>query len=346
MEVQVDVAIIGAGPIGIELAIAFKKHGIRFVQFDKGQIGQIIYDYPPQTHFFSSSERIGIAGIPIQTLNQQKCTREEFLAYLRTCVLEHQISINAFEDVVNVSKQKDKFILKTVSASGRKIYQTKYVVFATGGTATSRLLNVPGENLPHVSKKMEDPHIYFQKNVAIIGSRNSAVEWALRCFHAGAKVTLVSRRELFDELHVKYWLLPELKGLIKEGKINCIFSHHVIEIMPDSLKIATEQGVITEIPTDFVIKAIGFLSDISLLKQLGVAISENDVPSFNENTMETNIENTFVMGTVTGGTQIRFKVFIENSHIHVQKIAETIGQRLNKVISFSSKSISHNTPEQ
>jgi len=55
-----DAAIIGVGPIGIELLIALKKYGISFLQFDKSQIAQIIYDFLPQTNFFSSSERIAI----------------------------------------------------------------------------------------------------------------------------------------------------------------------------------------------------------------------------------------------------------------------------------------------
>ena len=36
------VAIIGAGPIGLELAVAFKRAGIDYVQFDAGQIGSTI----------------------------------------------------------------------------------------------------------------------------------------------------------------------------------------------------------------------------------------------------------------------------------------------------------------
>jgi len=71
-----EAAIIGAGPLGIELAIALKLAGISYVQFDKGQVGQMIANFPPQTRFFSSSERISLSGIPIQTLDQQKCSRE------------------------------------------------------------------------------------------------------------------------------------------------------------------------------------------------------------------------------------------------------------------------------
>ena len=192
---------------------------------------------------------------------------------------------------------------------------------------------------------MNDPHLYFQKNVAIIGSRNSAVEWALRCFHAGSIVTLISRRELFDAAHVKYWLLPELKSLVKEEKIKCIFNSEVTEILPDRIVLSSGGNVIC-VPADFVIKAIGFESDADILKKAGIHVSSNDVPSYHSETMETNIENAYVMGTATGGTQINFKVFIENCHDHAYKILEAIGKKMEKDINVTRKDISIESPEQ
>jgi thioredoxin reductase (NADPH) len=48
-------AIIGAGPLGLELAIAFKQAGISYIQFDKGQVAEAIFRFPASTQFFSSS---------------------------------------------------------------------------------------------------------------------------------------------------------------------------------------------------------------------------------------------------------------------------------------------------
>ena len=62
---ETKVAVIGAGPIGIETAIELQKAGVDFLHFDKGQIGSTIMRYPPGTVYFSSPERICIAGIPI-----------------------------------------------------------------------------------------------------------------------------------------------------------------------------------------------------------------------------------------------------------------------------------------
>src|SRR4051794_17186578 len=68
-----QVAIIGAGPLGIELAVALKRAGISCLHFDAKQIGYTISWFPPQTRFFSSNERIAIAGVPLQTADQMKC---------------------------------------------------------------------------------------------------------------------------------------------------------------------------------------------------------------------------------------------------------------------------------
>src|SRR3982750_4746883 len=95
-----DVAVIGAGPIGLELAVALKRAGIEYLHFDAKQIGYTISWFAPQTRFFSSNERIAIAGVPLQTPDQGKCTREQYLAYLRGVVQEFDLRVNTYEPVV------------------------------------------------------------------------------------------------------------------------------------------------------------------------------------------------------------------------------------------------------
>src|SRR5438034_9982805 len=94
---RAEVGIIGAGPIGIELAVALKRAGIDYVHFDAKQIGYTISWFPPQTKFFSSNERIAIAGVPLNTADQSKATREEYLSYLRGVVQQFELEINTYE---------------------------------------------------------------------------------------------------------------------------------------------------------------------------------------------------------------------------------------------------------
>ena len=61
-----DVAIVGAGPIGLELAVALKRAGVDYLHFEAKQIGHTFTWWPRNTYFFSTTERIEIAGVPIQ----------------------------------------------------------------------------------------------------------------------------------------------------------------------------------------------------------------------------------------------------------------------------------------
>src|SRR5881227_3411033 len=97
-----EVAIVGAGPLGIELAVALQRAGISFIQFDARQIGYTISWFPPQTRFFSSNDRIAIAGVPLQTPDQMKSTREQYLAYLRAVVQQFDLKINTYEPVTDI----------------------------------------------------------------------------------------------------------------------------------------------------------------------------------------------------------------------------------------------------
>jgi thioredoxin reductase (NADPH) len=338
---QAHVAIIGAGPLGIELAVALKRAGISIVHFDAKQIGQTIAGFPPQTRFFSSNERIAIAGVPLQTPDQNKATREEYLTYLRTLVQQFDLRINTYEPVTGIERRPaGGFIITTSRHGADATYRADRIVLATGGTAKSRRLGVSGEDLPHVHAHWTDPHTYFQKKVLIVGGKNSAVETALRLHHAGAIVTLSYRRDKLPAKSIKYWLLPEISGLLKSGAIRDELGTIVRRITPGSVTLdwadgSRPQGLWSgddgpwEVETDFVIPQIGFVSDMTLCRLAGVQLNgEREVPSYDPETMETNVPGVFLCGTVVGGTQHRYEIFIENGHVHVDRIvAHLTGQR-------------------
>src|SRR5258706_12840488 len=124
-----EVAIIGAGPLGIELAVALQRAGISFIQFDAKQIGYTISWFPPQTRFFSSNERIAIAGVPLQTADQMKCTREQYLSYLRCVVQQFDLRINTYEPVTGIRRDPSgSLVLTTMSSAGQQTYSAETTV--------------------------------------------------------------------------------------------------------------------------------------------------------------------------------------------------------------------------
>src|SRR2546423_7350460 len=115
-----EVAIVGAGPLGIELAVALQRAGGSFIQFDARQIGYTISWFPAQTRFFSSNDRIAIAGVPLQTPDQTKCTREQYLAYLRGVVQQFELRVNTYESMVGIERGTEGFVITTRRAAGER----------------------------------------------------------------------------------------------------------------------------------------------------------------------------------------------------------------------------------
>jgi thioredoxin reductase (NADPH) len=323
-----DIAIVGAGPIGIELAVALKKEGINYLHFDARQVGFTISWFAPQTRFFSSNERIAIASVPLFTPDQTKCTREQYLAYLRTIVQEFDLHINTYEPVTTIRSGAEGFTLTTRRGAESREFIARKIVLATGGTERPRTLNVPGCDLPHVSHYFQDPHTYFRQRLLIVGGRNSAVEAALRSHHAGAHVAISYRRPAFDAASIKYWLWPEMNGLIGSGKLDAHLNSTVKEIRARDV-VLQENGRDVIVPADFVLLLIGYEADMSLCKMAGVELRDGgQVPAFNPATMETNVPGLYVAGTAVAGTQGKYSVFIENCHVHTQRImASLLGRK-------------------
>lgn len=324
---KTDVAIIGAGPIGLELAAALKREGLDYLHFEQGQIGQVMYSlFPVQTRFFSSADRIGIAGIPLRTLDQSKATREEYLTYLRTVVETYDLEIRTYEPVVSLERSGEGFSLRTRPAGGEREYRARRVVLATGGTARPRKLDIPGEEAPHVSHQLMDPHMYFKKRVLVAGGRNSAVEAAIRCYNAGAQVAVSYRQEAFDPAHVKYWLLPEINGRIERGEMESHFNTQPVRISETQVTLERIDGSGTlDVAADFVLLMVGYVADMSLFRSAGAELrGPQDAPVMDETTMETDVPGLYVAGTAVAGTQMGYRVFLENCHIHVDRIVAAL----------------------
>jgi len=320
MHDRTRVLVVGAGPIGLEVAWELKRRDIPYLQLDKAQIGSTIGWYPEQATFFSSPDRIGIAGIPLVTPGQRKATKEEYLGYLRQVALARELDVRTYEEVLALERTAAGFVAVTRKAR----IEAEAVVLATGDMARPRAVGIEGEHLPHVSHYFIEPHRYFRKRLLIVGGRNSAVEAALRCWHAGVHVTLSYRREEFDERAVKYWLLPELKGRIHRAEIACYMPSEPTHITPTHTTLRGPEGDF-HVPAEFVLLMTGYVADMSLFRMVGAELEgEAARPVVDEETMETTVPRLYVAGTASAGTQLGYTLFIENCHIHAVRIAAAL----------------------
>ncbi len=93
-----DLAIVGAGPIGIEAAIQAQRAGLRALLLDQGAIVQAIVGYPTYMTFFTTSERLEVGGHPFVTATD-KPTRKEALDYYRKVVANEGLEVRTYTRV-------------------------------------------------------------------------------------------------------------------------------------------------------------------------------------------------------------------------------------------------------
>ena len=262
-----DIIIIGGGPCGLAAAIAFKEIGMSPLVIEKGNIVNAIYHYPTHQTFFSTSEKLEIGDVPFIT-ESYKPKRNQALVYYRDVVKRKQLRVNSFEKVLEVHKEEKGFQIMTT----RQTYHAKFVVIATGYYDHPNYMNVPGEDLPKVSHYFKEAHPYFDKDVCVIGGKNSSVDAALELVKAGARVTVLYRGNEYSS-SIKPWILPEFEALVRNGTIKMEFNSHIIEITENQVKY-TKDGVEKSIYNQFVFAMTGYHPDHQFLKTMGIEIDE------------------------------------------------------------------------
>ncbi|MFD1039510.1 YpdA family putative bacillithiol disulfide reductase [Virgibacillus byunsanensis] len=319
--------IIGGGPCGMSCAIELQKQGVNPLIIEKENVVNTIFNFPTHQTFFSSSEKLEIGEIPFIT-EKQKPVRSQALAYYRSVADRMKLRMHTFEKVTNITKKTDSFFLQSQKSNGETVeYQAKNVIIATGYYDQPNKLSIPGEELPKVMHYFKEAHPYFNKQVVVIGGKNSAVDATLELYKAGAGITVLYRGDVYSK-SIKPWILPEFDALVRNNKVHMEFNADILEITNDVVHY-TADGNVKKVKNDFVFAMTGYKPDHKFLTNTGINIDpDNGRPYFDENTMETNVPGIYVAGVVAAGYNNN-EIFIENGRFHGGLIAKAISQKSN-----------------
>ena len=270
---NVDVCIIGAGPIGLCCGIEAQKANLSYLIIDKGCLVNSLYNYPKNMTFFSTSDKLEIGDVPFISHNT-KPTKSEALEYYRRVVSFWKLDVNLYEEVMDIEK-KDLFYIKTTKGE----YTAKKVILSTGFYDLPYKLNVPGENLNKVKHYYDEPHPYFGMKIAVVGAANSAVDVALETYRKGAKeVTMIVRESNLSET-VKYWVKPDVENRIEEGNIKAYFNSNITKIEETKIYVNTPDGEL-EIENDFVLAMTGYQPNFLFLTKLGIKLGDDEYSTY------------------------------------------------------------------
>jgi thioredoxin reductase (NADPH) len=320
-----DIVCIGAGPTGLACAIEARRAGMRPLVIDKGCLCNSIYHYPVNMVFFTTPELLEIGDLPL-VCAAEKPTRVEALKYYRRAAEHYELELRLFELVLRVEGTDGAFTVFTKNEKGiQQEYTAKKIVVASGYYDLPNPLNVPGEELPHVSHYYTEPHEYWREPVVVIGGKNSAAEAALDLYRNGARVTLVHRDAQLGAT-IKYWVRPDIENRIKAGQIQALFQTQVKKITKDQVIVANGAGEKC-LPARQVFALTGYHPDFDFIESLGVHLDrETRKPALDPNTLESNVPGIHLAGVVIGGRHTG-EIFIENGRFHGKQIIDALSGR-------------------
>ncbi|HXQ27900.1 MAG TPA: YpdA family putative bacillithiol disulfide reductase [Gemmatimonadales bacterium] len=340
---MLDLGVIGAGPCGLAVGVAARQAGLSAALFDKGPVVASLLRYPFYLTFFSTAEKLEIAGLPFVT-SDDKPTRREALTYYRRVAEYFDLDVRQYQEVVGARGGPDCFEL-TVRGRGPDpvTVAARRIVYATGYFESPNLLGVPGEDLPHVAHFYLEAHPYWRQRVVVVGASNSAVEAALELQRVGARVTIVHFLDQLDR-NVKPWVVPDIQNRLKDGSIGARWGSRVVEIGPDRVVIRASDGSTETLPADFVLALTGYRADLTLLRTLGVSVDDHTgVPAHDPATMQTNVPGVYIAGVLASGRDAN-RIFIENGRVHGDLICRHIKTSPPRVAPGGGSPAQHRAP--
>lgn len=321
-----DAIVVGAGPTGLACAIEIQQRGLSVILLEKGCLVNSLYHYPPHMTFFTTPELLEIGNLPMTSI-REKPTRTEALKYYRRVTQHYRLDVRQYERVDRMEGEDGDFRVWTTRRGGRTgCYQARKIILATGYYDLANRLNIPGEDLPKVMHYYQDPHPYYDMDVAVIGGKNSAAIAALELFWTGARVTLIHRRAELSS-SIKYWIKPNIENRLKSGEIAGRLDATVEEITQDCLRVRTPQGE-EWLPNDFVFALVGYHPDLEFLGSIGIVFDpETGRPRTHADTLESDRPGVYLAGVLVAGMHTN-EIFIENGRFHGVQIARDIAARL------------------
>lgn len=277
-----DTIIIGSGPAGVAAAIYAIRREMKILVIGKEMGGQLawageIENYP------------GIESIPSYELI------EKFRAHLKSAGIE-----NITAEVKRIDKLDDgNFKVHT----NKEEYLTKTIIIGMG--LTPRRLAIKGEeklNGRGVSYCANcDGPLFKNKNIAVVGGGNAAVDAAEVLSKIGSKVYLIHRSEAFkafdvlinevkERENIELLLNTEIKEIVGENKVE--------KVKLFNIKTDTE----TELDIDGVFIEVGRIAHTDLVGDLIERDQWNQI--IVDEKCRTNVDGIFAAGDVT---QVEFK---------------------------------------
>lgn len=270
MNQHFDCIIIGAGISGCTAAIYLKRAGLNILMLEKKAIGgQII----------NTSE---IENYPTITSTDGFTFSENLKKQIENLNIEIK-----YEEVLDIKNDTIKEVI-----TKNNIYLTKNIIISTG--RTPRKLELDNENTL-LGKGISycatcDGFFYKNKDVAILGGGNSALEAAIYLSKICNSITIINRSE---KLRADYELINEVKNL---KNIQIIYNEQIKELKENNGYL---DGIVLNdrtLKVDGLFVYIGLIPTLPFIKNVNLNLDNGYIVV--DDKMKTNIDGIYACGDI------------------------------------------------
>lgn len=288
--VSTDIAIIGAGPVGLFAIfecglLKLRCHLVDYLPQPGGQLSEI---YPKKPIY-------DIPGYPT-------VLAQELVDNLMKQAEPFKPVFTLGERIESLEKKGERdFILKT--NLGTEIHAKAIVIAGGLGCFEPRKPEVAGlekfENGKGVNYMILDPEKYRGKRMVLAGGGDSALDWAIFLADVAKEITLVHRSEAFRGAPDS---VNKVMNLAKEGKINLLLNSNLSSVSGNNhLETVVIQNSktneTTSINADYLIPLFGLSPKLGPIENWGLNIDKNAI-EVNTEDYSTNVEGVWAIGDI------------------------------------------------
>ncbi len=217
-----DSIIIGAGQAGLAIAYYLQQENQKFLLIDKArEIGESWKDRYDSLLLFTPRMYSSLPGLPIEGDGQGCPTKDEVVDYLKKYVETYTFPIHLNEEVINVAKENDEFLIET----NQREYKAKNVIVATGPFQTPKIPNFSKELSTNVlqlhSSQYKNSNQLVEGNVLVVGGGNSGAQIAVELSKVKETYLAVSKKPVYLPLEINhksiFWWFDKL-GVLKVNR--------------------------------------------------------------------------------------------------------------------------------